>query len=166
MKKSSSGGRGISAIRVVLLAFVLVTVLTPVYGAVTPPVGQGIMITDFTTDKDLYSARDVMNVSLAVYSPENVSGALVRVEGVLSRKGVKYVSYSSKTNLTVGENAFAFTKTLPSCSSCAGISQGTYYLEATVTHGGDVVKATHSIAIAAVPNRVIPVDILVEEMRR
>jgi len=149
-----------------VLAFVLVAVLIPVYGAVTPPVKQGITVTDFTTDKDLYSARGVMNVSLAVYSPENVSGALVRVEGVLSSKGVKYVTYSSKTNLTIGENTFAFTKTLPSCSSCAGISQGTYYLEATVTHGGEVVKATHSIAITSVPNRVIPVDIVVEETRR
>ena len=166
MKKSLGGRNCRGAFFVVLLALAFVEVLTPVCGAVTPPIEPGITIASFTTDKDIYAAMDEMNVSLVVSSPENVSEVLVKVDGVVSSRGAKYVAYSSKTNLTAGANTFSFTRTIPSSCACSGISQGTYYLDATVTHGGELVKATHSIAITSGPNRVIPVNIVVEETRR
>jgi len=79
---------------------------------------------------------------------------------------VYYVSYSSKQNLTAGKNNVTFTKKLPSCSRCAGISQGTYVIGASVTYDDEVVTATHSIAIMSEPNQIIPVDIAVEEAKR
>jgi len=166
MKKSNSGRRYGRALQAVLLALAFVAVLTPVYGAVTSPVEQGITVASFTTDKDLYAAREEMNVSLVVSSLENVSEVLVKVDGVVSSKGAKYVTYSNKTNLTAGANTFSFTRTLPTACACSGIAQGTYYLDATVTHGGEEFKARHSIAITSGPNQVIPVDVVVEETRR
>lgn len=136
--------------------------------ASTPPASadDGIKIVSFSTDKDVYTAREEMNIFLAVYSPENVSNALIEVSGVKSKKGVYYVSYSSKHNLTAGENNVTFTKKLPSCSSCAGISQGTYFINASVTHDDEVVKATHSIAITSKSDQIITVDVGVEEAKR
>jgi len=166
MKKRHSGRNWRGAFFVVLLALALVAVLTPVYGAVTPPVEPGIAIASFTTDKDLYAAREVINVSLVVFSVENVSETIVKVDGLVSSRGAKYIAYSSKTNLTAGANTFSFTRTIPASCACSRIDPGTYYLDAAVTHGGEVVKATHSIAITSGPNQVIPVDVKVEETRR
>ncbi len=136
--------------------------------ASTPPASadDGIKIVSFSTDKDVYTAREEMNIFLSVYSPENISNALIKVSGVKSTKGVYYVSYSSKQNLTAGKNNVTFTKKLPSCSKCAGISQGTYVIGASVTYDDEVVTATHSIAIMSEPNQIIPVDIAVEEAKR
>jgi rhodanese-related sulfurtransferase len=127
---------------------------------------SGVEIVAFSTDKDVYSAKDEMTVFLSVYSPENVSNTLIKVSGVKSTKGVVYVSYSSPLNLTVGENNVTFTKKLPSCSRCAGISQGTYVIDASVTYGDEVVTAKHSIAITSTPDQTIPVDIAVDEAHR
>ena len=149
-----------------LLALLLVSICSSVHAA-TPPAGErGLQILAFTTDKDIYSAREEMSLYLTIYAPAELPDVIVSVEGVLSIKGVKYVTYSSKTNLTAGENLISFTKTLPSCSACAGIAQGTYYIEAKVTHGGEELQATHSIAITSEPSQVIPVDVVVEETRR
>ncbi|MHC1611574.1 MAG: rhodanese-like domain-containing protein [Candidatus Methanospirareceae archaeon] len=136
--------------------------------ASTPPASADdrITIVSFSTDKDVYTAREEMAVFLSVYSPENISNALIKVSGVKSTKGVYYVSYSSKQNLTAGENNVTFTKKLPSCSRCAGISQGTYFINASVTYDDEVVTATHSIAIVSEPNQIIPIDITVEEAKR
>ena len=127
---------------------------------------DGIKIVSFSTDKDVYSAKEEMVVFLSVYSPESISDVLIKVSGVKSGKGVYYVSYSSKQNLTAGENNVSFNKTLPSCSSCAGISQGTYAIDATVTYDDKVVTATHSIAITSKSGQIIAVNIGVEEAKR
>ncbi|HUV80710.1 MAG TPA: rhodanese-like domain-containing protein [Candidatus Bathyarchaeia archaeon] len=127
---------------------------------------NGIKIVSFSTDKDVYSAKEEMTVYLSVYSPENISNVLIKVSGVKSKKGVYYVSYLSDHNLTAGENNVSFNKTLPSCSSCAGISQGTYVIDATVTYDDEVVTATHSIAITSKPDQTISVNIDVDEAKR
>ncbi|HUV02376.1 MAG TPA: rhodanese-like domain-containing protein [Desulfobacteria bacterium] len=127
---------------------------------------SGIEIVAFSSDKDLYSANEEMTVFLSVYSPENVSNTLIKVSGVKSTKGVVYVAYSSPLNLTVGENNVTFTKKLPSCSRCAGISQGTYVIDASVTYGDEVVTAKHSIAITSTPDQTISVNIAVDEVNR
>lgn len=127
---------------------------------------DGIKIVSFSTDKDVYSAKEEMAVFLSVYSPENISDVLIKVSGVKSKKGVYYVSYSSDHNLTAGETNITFTKKLPSCSSCAGITQGTYVIDASVTYDDEVVTATHSIAITSKPDQTISVNIGVEEAKR
>jgi len=127
---------------------------------------DGITIVTFSTDKDVYTAREEMAVFLSVYSPENISDVFIKVSGVKSTKGVYYVSYSSEQNLTAGENNITFTKKLPSCSRCAGIDQGTYFINASVTYDDEVVTATHSIAITSEPNQTTHVNISVEEAKR
>jgi rhodanese-related sulfurtransferase len=127
---------------------------------------SGLKIVAFSTNKDVYSAKEEMVVFLSVYSPENKSDALINVSGVESTKGVIYVAYSSQQNLTAGENNITFTKKLPACSKCAGISEGTYVIDASVTHDGEVVTAAHSIAITSTPDQAIPVNITVDEVNR
>ncbi|MBN1455435.1 MAG: rhodanese-like domain-containing protein [Methanomicrobia archaeon] len=127
---------------------------------------HGLRILELSTDKDVYSAREEVDIFLSIYTPANLSTAEVKVTGVKSSKGVYYVSYSSKTALQAGENTITFTKTLPSCSNCAGIKQGTYFIDAAVTYGNETVMATHSIAITSAANTVIPVNVEVEEVKR
>jgi rhodanese-related sulfurtransferase len=127
----------------------------------------GIKIVSFSTDKDIYSAKENMSVFLSVYSPENLDPVHIEVSGVRSKKGIYYVSYSSDGCLMAGVNTMTFNRTLPSCSKCAGIDEGTYALEASVTYGGEeVAKATHSIAITSKPERKIAVNISVVEAKR
>ena len=127
---------------------------------------SGIEIVTFSTDKDIYSAKEEMTVFLSVYSSENISNALIEVSGVKSSKGVTYVTYSNALNLTAGDTTIQFTKKLPSCSRCAGISEGTYEISASVTHGDEVVRATHSIAITSQADKIITVDIAIDEAHR
>jgi rhodanese-related sulfurtransferase len=134
--------------------------------ASAPSADDEMKISSFGTDKDIYSAREEMTIFLSLYSPEGIGNASITVSGVKSTKGVYYVSYSSNHNLTAGENTLTFTRQLPSCSRCAGISQGTYSIDASVTYDSEVVTATHSIAITSEPNHVIPVNIAVEEAKR
>jgi len=127
---------------------------------------QSLRILALSTDKDIYSAREEVEILLTIYAPANLSTVEVKVTGVKSSKGVNFVSYSNKTALPAGETRITFTKTLPSCSSCAGISQGTYFIDAAVSSGDTVVTATHSIAITSTANTVIPVNVAVEEVKR
>ncbi len=135
-------------------------------GAATQSTDNELAIVSFSTDKDLYSAREEMTISLSLHAPEEISNASIKVTGVKSTKGVYYVQYSSQQDLTAGENTITFTKKLPSCSRCAGISQGTYLIDASVIHDGAVATATHSIAITSNPDQIIVVNIGVGEAKR
>jgi rhodanese-related sulfurtransferase len=150
---------------VVLVAFAGAA-LQNVGAAATQSADNELAIVSFSTDKDLYSAREEMTISLSLHAPEEISNASIEVTGVKSTKGVYYVQYASQQDLTAGANTITFTKKLPSCSRCAGISQGTYLLDASVIHDSKVVTATHSIAITSNPDQIIVVDLDVEEAKR
>jgi PGF-CTERM protein len=160
----------IRAFSVVMIGLVLLAAFASAgaqTGAVPSALDEhGLRIIELSTDKDLYSAREEVDIFLSIFTPENLSTVEVKVTGVKSSKGVYYVTYSSKTELQAGENNITFTKTLPSCSKCAGISQGTYFIDASVTYGDEVVDATHSIAITSTANTVIPVNVEVDEVNR
>jgi PGF-CTERM protein len=160
----------IRAFSVVMIGLVLLAAFASAgaqTGAVPSALDEhGLRIIELSTDKDLYSAREEVDIFLSIFTPENLSTVEVKVTGVKSSKGVYYVTYSSKTELQAGENNITFTKTLPSCSKCAGISQGTYFIDASVTSGDEVVDATHSIAITSTANTVIPVNVEVDEVNR
>ena len=151
---------------VLLLAFAGASMQTACASTPSASADTGIKIVSFSTDKDIYSANEEMTVFLSVYSPENISNALIGVLGVRSNKGIDYVNVVGETDLIAGEKKMTFTKRLPSCSRCAGIEQGTYFINVSVAYDEEVVEATHSIAITSQPNQTISVDIVVEEARR
>jgi len=134
--------------------------------AFSPSADDAMKIVSLSTDKDIYHSNDEMAIVLSVYSPESISDVLVEVSGVKSRRGVYFVSLSNKTNLIAGENEMTFIKKLPSCSPCAGIGVGTYFINVSVAYGDEVVNATHSIAITPNPNQITHVNIVVEEAKR
>ncbi|MEA2075159.1 MAG: hypothetical protein U9O85_05440 [Euryarchaeota archaeon] len=43
-------------------------------------VDNGIIIVTFSTDKDVYTAREEMEIFLSVYSPESISNALITLK--------------------------------------------------------------------------------------
>jgi len=152
-------------VAVLLLAFAGTSMQIACASIPSASANNGIKIVSFSTDKDIYSANEEMTVFLSVYSPENLSVS-IKVLGVKSTKGVNYVSYEGKQNLTAGENNITFTKTLPSCSRCAGITQGTYFIDASVAYDDKVVTATHSIAITSNSDQKIAINIGAEETKR
>ncbi|MBL7118211.1 MAG: PGF-CTERM sorting domain-containing protein [Candidatus Syntrophoarchaeum sp.] len=127
---------------------------------------NAIKIVSLSTDKDVYHSNEEMEIVLSLYSPGNVSNVLVEVSGVKNRGGKDLISSSRKATLTPGENEMTFIKKLPSCSPCAGIGVGTYFINVSVAYGDEVVNATHSIAITPNPNQITHVNIVVEEAKR
>lgn len=158
--------------RTITSALVLLTVLLVAFvGASagiqpTAPADTGVKILAFRTDKDVYASNEEMTLFLSLYSAAEINNVLIRVVGVKSTKGIYYVSSSSTMNLTAGENNLILSKQLPACSKCAGINQGTYFINLSVTYDGEVIEATHSIGITQTPEERIAVDILVEEAKR
>ncbi|RZN43473.1 MAG: rhodanese-like domain-containing protein [Methanophagales archaeon ANME-1-THS] len=152
---------------VLLVAVVLAALLVPCSGLQpTAPADTGIKILVFRTDSIVYASNEEMTLFLSLYSPEDLNNVLIRVSGVKNTRGIYYVSTSSTMNLTAGENNLILSKQLPACSSCAGIKQGTYFINLSVAYDGEVIEATHSIAITQTGDQRIPVEILVEEAKR
>ena len=152
---------------VLTVAVVLAALVVPGSGLQpTAPADTGIKVLSFRTDKDLYASNEELTLFLSLYSPDDLNNVLIRVSGVKNTKGIYYISSSSPMNLTAGENNLMLTKQLPACSRCAGIEQGTYFINLSVAYDGEVVEATHSIAITQTENQIIPVDIVVEEAKR
>jgi len=149
-----------------VLAAAISVLCVPDGCAATTSGNEGIKIASFSTDKDIYSANEQMLILLSVYAPEDIPDVVIEVEGVKSKSGANKVYIKLTKNLTAGKNMINCSQQLPSCSHCAGIDQGTYYIEATVKHGTEELQATHSIAITSAPDQVIPVDVVVEETRR
>jgi rhodanese-related sulfurtransferase len=152
---------------VLTVAVVLAALVVPGSGLQsTAPADTGIKVLSFRTDKDLYASNEELTLFLSLYSPDDLNNVLIRVSGVKNTKGIYYISSSSPMNLTAGDNNLMLTKQLPACSRCAGIEQGTYFINLSVAYDGEVVEATHSVAITQTENQIIPVDIVVEEAKR
>jgi hypothetical protein len=125
-----------------------------------------IKIRSMITDKDIYHSNEEMKIVLSLYSAENISGVVVNVSGIENKWGKDLVSFSKSMNVTSGENEMTFTSKLPSCSPCAGIGLGTYFINVSVSYDDEVVNATHCIAITPKPNQITHVNIVVEEAKR
>jgi len=63
---------------------------------------NGLKIVALSTDKDMYTAREKMNIFLSVESLENISDVSITVSGVKSKKGAYCVSYSNKKWIQTG----------------------------------------------------------------
>jgi hypothetical protein len=56
-----------------LLALLLVSICSSGHAA-TPPAGESVLqILSFTTDKDIYSAKEEMTLNLAIHAPQALS---------------------------------------------------------------------------------------------
>ncbi len=131
--------------------------------AFSPAAGDTIKIVSLSTDKDIYHLSENMEIVLSVYSAENVSNVLIIVSGLKGRHGKNLVSFSRDANLSAGENKVVFSYKIPSCG-CA-VSYGNHFINASVVQDGEVMNATHSIALTS-RGKITYVNITAEEAKR
>ncbi|HON81247.1 MAG TPA: hypothetical protein PLN56_04015 [Methanoregulaceae archaeon] len=128
---------------IILVVVVAIAIITFSSGPTLPDIHS------VSTDKDLYHSNEVMMVSIEVTSSGTLDNTLLKIEGIEDRYGNYHVSREIEANLTPGTNPFSEEFRLPACSSCAGISAGTYFVNVTIEKDGVVMDAvSHQVQIA------------------
>ena len=78
-----------------------------------------IEIKSFYFDKQLYHSNELMNITLKVYSPDDMKDIEIRVYGIEDRQNRHKLDITKKINLTKGTNTLSLSHTTPSCFGCA-----------------------------------------------
>jgi hypothetical protein len=105
-------------------------------------------ITSITTDKDLYHSKEVMNITVLVSSQGDMSNTSMVLRGIQDRHGNFQLDREIPVDLSPGPNTLFYDHRLPSCSSCSGLSEGTYQIDVALIHNGIVISnMTHSIQL-------------------
>ena len=127
---------------VLICAAVLLT------GCVTEPIADSVEIKNVTTDRDTYHSGEIMNITVMLNSATDVSGVYANVSGITNKRGKNMLFKETTTNLTRGLNNVTFIYKMPACSSCSGISEGTYHFNASVVYGNSTVaNSTYCVVL-------------------
>ena len=102
---------------------------------------------EIITDKEIYRAKEHINVVISLESSKDIDNVDIDVIGIKNSRGIYKISKLMNKNLTAGPNNITFEYITPSCSPCSGINPGTYYINATVSYGEKTTNVTHSIVI-------------------
>ena len=117
-------------------------------GCVTEPITDSVEIENVATDGDTYHSGELMNITVVLKSATDVSGVYANVSGIANKNGRNMLFKEATTNLTRGLNNVTFAYMMPACSSCSGISEGTYHFNASVVYGNVTVgNSTHSVVL-------------------
>ncbi len=135
-------------IRRLTFAGVLICMAVLLTGCVTEPITDSVEIENVTTDGDTYHSGEIMNITVMLKSATDVSGVYANVSGITNKRGKNMLFKETMTNLTRGLNNVTFTYKMPACSSCSGISEGTYHFNASVVYGNvTVANSTCSVVL-------------------
>lgn len=128
--------------RNVLILAVLVVILLAgaviIYPFLFGP-GSG-SIRSVITDKDLYHSKEIMGITVSVSSQGNMANSTLIFRGLKDRHGEFQLDEEIPVNLSPGPNMLVYEHQLPSCSSCSGLSAGTYQIEVALAHNGIVIS--------------------------
>ena len=102
-----------------------------------------IKIISLSTDKENYHEGESIEIEVLVYTSANVENAKVTFSGITNNFGHDYLSEEKIVNFTSGKNKITFSSHMPYCSSCTGISYGTYKITA------NVIQENRTITIAS-----------------
>ncbi|MBP7715875.1 MAG: hypothetical protein KA094_01145 [Methanoregulaceae archaeon] len=97
-------------------------------------------ITSVTTDKDLYHSKEVMNITVSASARGDMSNTTLKLVGIKSRHGDYQLDKEIPVTLTPGQNSLRYNHTLPTCSSCSGLSAGMYDIDVELVRNGTVVS--------------------------
>ncbi|RLG31234.1 hypothetical protein DRO03_01775 [Methanosarcinales archaeon] len=113
----------------------LICVALLLTGCVTKPIADSVEIENVTTENSTYHSGEIMNITVVLKSATDVSGVYTNVAGITNKRGKNMLFKETTTNLTRGLNNVTFAYKMPACSSCSGISGGTYHFNASVVYG-------------------------------
>jgi hypothetical protein len=135
-------------IKRLITAGVLICAVVLLTGCVTTPIVDSVEIENVTTEKDTYHSGEIMNITVVLKSATDVSGVYTNVSGITNKHGRNLLYKETTTNLTRGLNNVTFTYQMPGCSSCTGISEGTYHFNASVVYGNvTVANLTYGVVL-------------------
>jgi len=127
---------------------VLICMAVLLTGCVTETIDDSVEIESVTTDNGTYHSGEIMNITVVLKSATDVSGVYTNVSGITDKRGKNKLFKETTTNLTRGLNNVTFIYKMPACSSCSGISEGTYHFNASVVYGNvTVANSTHSVVL-------------------
>ena len=93
-----------------------------------------------TLDKEIYKAKENITLTAKLKSNKDINNVLIQSVGVRG-KSYDYFNQSKTVNLEAGvEQTVSLTSPLPSCSSCSGVSPGTYSITTSVSVNNQVVQ--------------------------
>lgn len=91
-------------------------------------------------DKATYKAQENIALTVKVKSDKDVDNVVIQSIGVRGRS-YDYFNQSKTIDLKAGkEQTVSLTSTLPSCSSCSGVSPGTYSITTSVSVNNQIVQ--------------------------
>ena len=135
-------------IKRLVTAGVLICAVVLLAGCVTTPITDSVEIENVTTEEGTYHSGEIMNITVVLKSATDVSGVYTNVSGITNKRGKNMLFKETTTNLTRGLNNVTFAYKMPACSSCSGISEGTYHFNASVVYGNVTVgNSTCSIVL-------------------
>lgn len=131
----------------IIAAAILVVVAVAAVGCLSSGIARADILS-LSTDKDLYHSNEVMTISVDVTASGNLDDTLLKIEGIEDRYGNLRLSREIAANLTPGTNQFSEDFRLPSCSHCAGLDAGTYFVNVTIEKDGVIMDmASHQVRI-------------------
>lgn len=135
-------------IKRLITAGVLICAVVLLAGCVTTPIADSVEIENVTTEKGTYHSGEIMNITVVLKSATDVSGVYANISGITNKRGKNMLFKETTTNLTSGLNNVTFTYKMPACSSCSGISEGTYHFNTSVVYGNaTVANLTYSVVL-------------------
>lgn len=93
-----------------------------------------------STDKETYHSNELMNITATINSSDEVRGVDIRVYGI--NAGFHRLDKTGGINLDQGVNTRTFTYKTPRCYGCAGISPGTYRINAELVYNGEIIASS------------------------
>lgn len=122
---------------------------TPTPIPLAPASPADILFLSIKTDKEEYAPREMMSITVAVSAARPLRNVSVSLVGIRSSRGYDYLNQQRTADLAEGVNELNFSVTLPSCSSCSGVSFGEQNFTASLSHGGVQLRsATKTFRIA------------------
>jgi hypothetical protein len=104
-------------------------------GNVTPHV----IILGITPDKPVYHSKELMKLGVDIDASSALERVFVNASGLRPiNKKTNLLSKSQMVDLDKGVNNILFNYTMPSCSTCTGLTKGSYTVNVTVEYSGDL----------------------------
>jgi len=132
---------------ILIIALIVVIIAAGAVIGYTYFLGPGTaQITNVSTDKSLYHSKEIMNITVIASSRGDMSNTTLKLTGIQNRYGEAQLEDEIPVNLTPGRNILKYDHKLPTCSSCSGLSAGTYEIDVALVKDGNVIaNTTYSI---------------------
>jgi|GEM_PF-2732956 len=116
----------------------------------TPHLPEGNYDAIIYTDNQTYAPRSRINITLNLTVPGPIPNAEIHIFGIKNRYGAYKIERDMVMDLVSGLNVITTLGDVPSCTSCSGISPGTFEIYGVLYYeGAQIVNATTSIEITA-----------------